>query len=127
MWISPSTYMASSVTNKPKLVAAVTTPPNSSPRCSRMYLHLSQASTSRLASSARRSLALQCRPAACQAISSALTFFGFSPEIFIFAASLFSIRFESLAWASPGVGRAGRWYRVLPRMALITRCTSRSG
>ena len=109
MWISPSTYMASSVTNKPKLVAEVTTPPNSSPRCSRMYLHLSQASTSRLASSARRSLALQCRPAACQAINSALTFLGFSPEIFILAASLFSIRLESLACASPGVGRTGRW------------------
>ena len=35
-----------------------------------MYLHLSQASTSRLASSARRSFALQCRPAASPACSS---------------------------------------------------------
>ena len=62
----------SSVTKMPKVVAAVTTPLYSSPRCSRMYLHLSQASTSRLASSARRSLALQCRPAASQACISRL-------------------------------------------------------
>src|SRR6218665_2763359 len=67
MCTRPSTYIASSVTKMPKLVTALTTPLYSSPRCSRMYLHLSQASTSRLASSARRSLALQCRPAACQA------------------------------------------------------------
>ena len=72
MCTSPSTYIASSVTKMPKVVAAVTTPPYSSPRCSRMYLHLSQASTSRLASSARRSLALQCRPAASQACTSLL-------------------------------------------------------
>jgi hypothetical protein len=75
MCTRPSTYIASSVTKMPKLVAALTTPPYSSPRCSRMYLHLSQASTSRLASSARRSLALQCRPAASQACVSRLRAF----------------------------------------------------
>ena len=70
MWTKPSTYKLSNVTNKPKPVTAVTTPPYSSPKCSRMNLHLSQASTSRLASSARRSKALQCKPAASQPLAS---------------------------------------------------------
>ncbi|MDT4869039.1 hypothetical protein FQZ97_1040470 [compost metagenome] len=97
--------MASSVTNSPKLVTELTTPLNSSPRCSRMYLHLSQASTSRLASSARRSLALQCRPAACQASVSTEGFFATSPT----AKGLARLarRLLSLACASPGVGSAG--------------------
>ena len=91
----------------PKVVAAVTTPPYSSPRCSRMYLHLSQASTSRLASSARRSLALQCRPAASQAWTSRLGggagFFSLCPGAFTRAAS----RRASFSCASPGVGSTG--------------------
>ncbi len=54
------------MTNKPNVVAALTVPENSSPRRSRMKRHLSHASTSREASSARRSLALQCSPAETQ-------------------------------------------------------------
>src|SRR6218665_50896 len=117
----PSTSIASSVTKIPKLVTALTTPLYSSPRCSRMYLHLSQASTSRLASSARRPWALQCGPAACQARPArpSACWRGLLPG----AAS----RLASLACASPGAGSAGNWYCVLPKMALMTRCTSRSG
>src|SRR6218665_4947 len=121
MCTRPSTYIASSVTKMPKLVTALTTPLYSSPRCSRMYLHLSQASTSRLASSARRSLALQCRPAACQARPArpSACWRGLLPG----AAS----RLASLACASPGAGSAGNWDCVLPKMALMTRCTTRAG
>ncbi len=70
MWIRPSTYSASSVTNRPKLVTALTVPAYSSPRCSRMKRHFSQASTSREASSARRSFALQCAPMTSQCSAS---------------------------------------------------------
>src|SRR2546427_7809328 len=68
-----------------------------------MYLHLSQASTSRLASSARRSLALQCRPAASQAWTSAAgaRLRGFWPG----GLTRDARRLASLASASPGVDR----------------------
>jgi hypothetical protein len=102
----------------PKLAAEVTTPPYSSPRCSRMYLHLSQASTSRLASSARRSLALQCRPAACQASWSEVNFLGFWSGSLTFAASPFCKRLASLACASPGVGKFGQLVPALGQNGL---------
>ena len=127
MCTRPSTYIASSVTNRPNEVAEVTTPLYSSPKCSYMYLHLSQASTSRLASSARRSLALQCRPAASQARFSALAFLGLAPGSCALAALPFSRRRASLACASPGMGSTGKWYLALASTALMTRCTSKSG
>ena len=92
-----------------------------------MYLHFSQASTSRLASSARRSLALQCSPAACHAVPSAVSFLGLASALVAREAMFFSKRRASFAWASPGVGRAGSWYFVFARTALMTRCTNKSG
>jgi hydroxyethylthiazole kinase-like uncharacterized protein yjeF len=118
---------ASSVTKRPKLVAAdVTTPLYSSPRCSRMYLHLSQASTSRLASSARRSLALQCRPAASQASWSDVSDSSVSGRLAALASQP-----SASAWpiwrGLAGCRQRRQLVARLARMALITRCTSRSG
>ena len=36
-------------------------------------------------------------------------------------------RRDNLACASPGIGKVGSSYRFLAKMALITRCTSKSG
>ena len=52
---SPSTCICLSCTNTPKSVTPVATASNSSPMRGRMYSHLSQATTERAASSARRS------------------------------------------------------------------------
>ena len=88
-----------------------------------MYLHFSQASTSRLASSARRSFALQCNPAACHSNKSADGFLCMACA----AMGLLARRLLNLAWASPGVGNLGNWYRDSFRIDLMTLCTSKSG
>jgi hypothetical protein len=56
-------------------------------------------------------------------VGAALTFCGLAVGALTREAS----RLASLACASPGVGSVGNWYFVWFRMALMTRCTSRSG
>ncbi|MCY1183309.1 hypothetical protein D9M73_239180 [compost metagenome] len=62
--------MSVSSTNRPKPVTAVITPGKLSPTRSFMNSHLSQLTTSRVASSARRSLMEHCSPNCSRLFSS---------------------------------------------------------